>query len=280
MYHRVKHTIVSLLCIMSFSISPSVAFSQSEPEDVTAGNAPALTEVMVEETITLDAAVVTAAAATKTDVQGLEKTITSLSDTSDDSVEKQTLYLPMIQTNGVSVSEVDASAVDASWRTIKFEGFEGVWPNSGWRTYDCNGTANGNYFWDDESWIAASGRWSGWPAGNRLNPATTFYPNNACAWMIYGPFNLSRAQSARLVFNYWNQSELNFDWIGWYASCDGVNFSGFRVSGNSNGWRSVTQSLTGCGRDSTVWIGYKFTSDSSVTDDGPFIDNIYVQEFR
>ena len=186
----------------------------------------------------------------------------------------------MIQASGVSVNEVAASAADASWRTIKFEGFEGAWPNSGWRTYDCNGTANGDYFWDDESWIALSGRWSGWPAGNRLNPATTFYPNNACAWMIYGPFSLRLAQSARLVFNYWNQSERDLDWIGWYASCDGVNFSGFRVSGDSGGWRSATQSLNGCGRDSTVWIGYKFTSDGSVVDDGPFIDNIYIQEFR
>jgi hypothetical protein len=99
------------------------------------------------------------------------------------------------------------------------------------------------------------------------------------SWMVYGPFSLRYALSSRLFFRYWNQSERNFDYFNWYYSCNGANFYGFRVSGDSGGWQYRYMTIP-CTGDSTVWIAFRFTSDGSVTDDGPFVDNVYVQEYR
>ena len=284
MLHRISHHLLTSLLLVSLLFGQALTVSaQSLPEaevGVSTANSPATTETVLEATTALDREdAATTDLSLKQDLQATDKAVASVTDNPQSEEAKRYLYLPMIGASGPNAATADAAQTQAAWQTIKYEGFEGVWPNAGWSTYDCNGTANGNYFFDDENWIAHSGGWSGWPAGNALNPRTTYYPNNACAWMIYGPFSLASAQSARLLFNYWNQSERNFDYIGWYYSCDGVNFTGFRTTGDSAGWRSVTLGI-GCYHDSTVWIGYKFTSDFSNVDDGPFIDDIYLQRYQ
>ncbi len=55
------------------------------------------------------------------------------------------------------------------------------------------------------------------------------------SWMVFGPFDLSNAADAELIFYYWNRSELNYDYFGWYASANGTNYYGTRVSGDSVG---------------------------------------------
>ena len=183
--------------------------------------------------------------------------------------------------NGVSPAAVDG------WTTILNEGFEGTFPYSGWRVLDGDGTANGEYYWDDDDYKPYTGSWSAWAANggrNALDPQYYNYPNNMRSWMIYGPFDLSNATDAELLFNYWNRSEYNYDYFGWYASVNGTNFYGTRVSGDSGGWRSVNFDLTAVPmlgnvtRRSAVWIAFYFSSDSSVTSKGPFVDNVKVQK--
>lgn len=156
------------------------------------------------------------------------------------------------------------------------ESFEGVFPGTNW-------TLLGNPTWNDVSYDKHSGSWSGWCAGSSLNPANGYYADNMNSWMIYGPFSLSDATSAIVSFWYKNRSEASFDYFGWYASVDGVNFSGSRVNGDQNSWRSQifdlsnVPSLGDLRGQSQVWIAFKFESDSSVSGyPGAYVDDIVI----
>ena len=165
------------------------------------------------------------------------------------------------------------------WNTLMTEGFEGLWPDGLWTTYDNNGTTGGDVCWDDENWIAHSGGWSGWAAGgcaNGLDPNFDYYPNDMDSWARYGPFDLSGYPNAELDFWYWNRSEAYFDPFYWSASGDGVNFVGDYVWGDSGGWQHVVFDLSGYAGDSSVWIAFVFQSDFSNVDDGPFVDDVAV----
>lgn len=166
--------------------------------------------------------------------------------------------------------------------TIMSEGFEGAWPTTSW-------TVTGNPTWDDSNYKPRTGSWSAWPArggSSGVDPTTNNYPINMNARMIYGPFNLSNAVGARLTFYYWNQSESNYDWFHWLVSTNATNFYGYRVSGDSNGWQSVTFDLSnvpthGSALGTTcVWVGFFFTSDGSVNYKGPFVDDIVLEKTR
>lgn len=183
-------------------------------------------------------------------------------------------------------AQLEASAVDG-WTTILNDGFEAVpWPFAGWSTYDVNGATNGNYYWDDDDYKPYRGSWSAWPANNALDPAFSNYPNNQRTWMIYGPFSLADAAKATMTFQYWSQTELRYDWLGWFASPNGSSFYGNWVSGDSGGWRPGVidfANVPGYGSmlgDSSVWIGFYFYSDSNTTLKGPFIDDLFIQKFN
>jgi hypothetical protein len=264
------------------------AFAQDQP--LLPSKAPSV-EVMstpdeVDEpasaTLQVDATVATSAVELHDVQQESAKLMPTGQESGEDDNGKRFLYLPLINGGGqgAATEAVDAAAVNASWRTIKYETFEGSFPNSKWQTYDCNGSANGNYFWDDESYKPYQGGWSAWVAGNVFNPAQYYYPNNACSWMIYGPFSLSSAQSARMTFRIWSATERSHDYIGWYVSCDGNNFLGYRDSGYTFTWLSKTLDLSGCLHDSSVWVGFLFTSDKAVGIDGAFVDNVRIEEYR
>jgi hypothetical protein len=171
--------------------------------------------------------------------------------------------------------------------TLVDEDFEGTFPQDSWRTLDSDGTHNGEYYWDDDDAMASSGKNSTWAANggkNGLDPVQYNYPNNMQSWMIYGPFDLSDATSAHFNFHYWNISEINYDYLGWYASPNGKDFYGQRVSGNSTGWKPVSINLASVPAfgnmldDSSVWIAFRFTSDGSDTYRGAFIDQVSVQK--
>lgn len=293
LHYFIRTTFVISLLVTS--ISP--IFAQSAPEvdgGVTASTVAAATEIMDTTVATLDSPMMnTESTAGKENNQTTEKAIPGDSDVSPEDVaqevvEKRSLFLPIVATANTLV-EAASIAPPARWNWLEYELFEGSWPDAGWRTYDCNGSTGGDRYWDDESYKPKTGSWSAWPAGagaNYLNPYTSFYGNNACAWMIYGPFSLQYASAAKLTFNYWNQSERNYDWFEWMASCNGVNFYGTKTSGDSAGWRSQQLDLAkipglgSCLRDSTVWIGFRFSSDGSNVDDGPFVDDVQVQAYQ
>ncbi|MCI0513821.1 choice-of-anchor D domain-containing protein [candidate division KSB1 bacterium] len=188
--------------------------------------------------------------------------------------------------------EINTPTTAAGWTTIMSENFEGDFPGNKWGIYYHNNSAQAGYgyTWDDDAYLPHSGLWSGWCADENytglpdLDPAVDNYPNNTIAWMVYGPFNLSDATDAELLFYYWNQSESNYDYFHCCASIDDNQYYGPRWSGNSNGWVSVNFDLTNvntlgnlCGK-SQVWIAFIFQSDGSNNYKGAFVDDIVLQK--
>ncbi len=169
---------------------------------------------------------------------------------------------------------------------ILHETFEGAFPAGAWFAYDDDGTTNGEVFWDDTSHRPYAGSWSAWCAdgGPDASGPGGNYANNMNAWMVYGPFSLSDAVGGSFSFRYWNVSELGWDYFKYLVSIDGTSFYGTQDSGNSGGWLTRSVDLTSVPTlgdvtgDSSVWVAFHFTSDSSVTYEGAYVDEVYVQK--
>ena len=213
---------------------------------------------------------------------------------SDEPPERQVMRAGEMELPQQAASRMETSGApikllaEASWVSLMTQNFEGTFPSGAWQAYDGNGSTNGDYFWDDDDYKPHNGSWSAWAANggaNGLDPALYYYPNNTRSWMMYGPVDLSDANDAELQFYYWNQSESNYDWLGWYASTNGSNFYGYEVSGDSQGWKFVNFDLTNVPTlgdvtgDSSVWIAFVFESDTTNVDDGPFIDDVLLQKY-
>jgi hypothetical protein len=167
------------------------------------------------------------------------------------------------------------------------ENFEGYFPSAGWEVFDDDGSTNGEYYWDDDDYKPHQGSWSAWCANggaNGLDPQYNNYPNNCKSWMIYGPFSLSDAVDAELLFYYWLDSESGYDYFYWVASINGTNFYGYSISGNSGGWWYENFDLTNVPTlgnltgKSSVWIAFYFGSDLSNTYKGAFVDDVVLQK--
>lgn len=166
--------------------------------------------------------------------------------------------------------EIQANAVN-----LMSEKFEGAFPSGLWDAFDNDGATNGEYYWDDDNYRPYEGSWSAWAAAggaDGLDPEFSNYPNNAQSWMIYGPFDLSKSGSAYFDFYYWNDSEETYDLFSWGASGDGTTFTATTVSGYSGGWVYERFNLGPWLGDSSVWIGFEFTSDYIYTYEGPYVD--------
>lgn len=172
-------------------------------------------------------------------------------------------------------SPVRLPSAARGWTPIMTEDFEGTFPDGKW-------TLLGDPGWSRETYRWHGAWWSGYCAGGGTNgvypPGP--YPNNMSAWMIYGPFDLSTATDAELRFYYWLQSEAGYDYFKYYASIDGTNFYGFRTSGDISDWRfgklelNCVPGLGDVTGQSSVWIAFKFDSDSSVAYEGAYVDDI------
>jgi hypothetical protein len=197
----------------------------------------------------------------------------------DDGFEPAQATLPL---ESVFVPEVEGEKVISESEplaatTIFNETFEGSFPGTSWTLY-------GDPTWDDTSYDKHGGSWSGWCGDSSLNPADG-YTDNMAAWMVYGPFSLADATSASMSFWYKNLSESGFDYFGWYASVDGVNFYGYKISGDQNSWRSQVFDLTNVYTlgdlrgQPQVWIAFVFTSDglySGPMYTGAFVDDVII----
>jgi hypothetical protein len=198
----------------------------------------------------------------------------------DDGSEPAQATLPL---ESVFVPEVEGEKVISDSEplaatTIFNETFEGAFPGTSWTLY-------GTPTWDDTSYDKHGGSWSGWCADSSLNPADG-YTDNMNAWMVYGPFSLADATSASMSFWYKNLSESGYDYFGWYASVDGVNYSGYHISGNQNSWRSQVFDLTNVYTlgdlrgQPQVWIAFNFTSDGSNSGPagytGAYVDDVII----
>jgi hypothetical protein len=165
------------------------------------------------------------------------------------------------------------------------EGFEGAFPGS-WTVFDNNGTTGGDVYWDDTNFRAYAGSWSGGCADGGANAPSPggSYPANMDSWMMRGPFNLSDANAAALTFRYWNRSESGFDYFKFLVSTNGVNFYGYQTSGDSGGWQSGSLDLANVPAlgsvigQPQVWIAFVFSSDSTISNEGAYVDEVLLQK--
>ncbi|MFB3897577.1 MAG: kelch repeat-containing protein, partial [bacterium] len=169
----------------------------------------------------------------------------------------------------------------SGWTTLLSEGFEGVFPYTGW-------SVSGNPTWDDDDYKPHTGSWSAWCANGGtqgLDPAVSNYTSNMNAWMSYGPFSLTDCTGAELSFYLWNESETNKDYFWYGVSTDGSNYYANVESGSTGGWvshhidLSAAPSIGDLRGQPEVWINFVFTSNSTVNYKGAFIDDILIRKY-
>ncbi len=178
---------------------------------------------------------------------------------------------------GVDVQGASPAATEAGWIVIENEGFEGVWPDAGWFTYDYNGPAVGGFVaWDDTvRRHFGSGSWSAHPTDGVMP-----YGANQHTWMRYGPFSLVGATDAKFSFNYYLATDLRFDFFSWEYSCDsGVSWVSQQKSGSAD-WKTVTVKLKPCLGDSAVYVRFGFVSNYTFQYEGPYVDNVLIQKYQ
>jgi len=170
------------------------------------------------------------------------------------------------------------------WQDIKSETFEGWFPNAGWTLLDANPNDGKEYLWDDDDkdGRAHNGSWAAWPANGGADgydpTADPRYPPNMASWMIYGPFDLSDAKAAEMVFWLWRQIEVNYDYVFFGLSSDGSTFTGNRWDGTA-GWEEKRYSLNSYLGDSSVWVAWLFVSDNTIQYEGPWVDDILIRKY-
>jgi len=176
-----------------------------------------------------------------------------------------------------------------SWTSLLSEDFEGTFPKTGWSLY-------GNPTWGKRGYRTYAGAFSGYAVGdggNGVNPPGP-YPNNANSWLVAGPFDLTQATDAQVLFHAWIDTEYRSDteqddfWV--VASTDEENWWGDYWYGDwtgpddCNGWCNETFDLRDvyhlgnlCGQPK-VWVAFGFVSDShSSNDEGVYIDDINIR---
>jgi subtilisin family serine protease len=170
---------------------------------------------------------------------------------------------------------------DVSRSQIKQETFEGAFPNA-WSLY-------GNPSWGRTAYRKYAGSYSGYCVGSSVT-APGPYPNNANSWMIFGPFSLAGVTDARVNLQAWIRTESGYDKFAVYASTDRAWFYGYEWWGDwathsgGTGWMNIGFDLKrvfGLGDlrgQPQVWIAIRFLSDSSVTFEGAYIDNIVIEK--
>jgi hypothetical protein len=178
------------------------------------------------------------------------------------------------------ISENSIKMYNENPAVVMYEGFEGLFPSTGWEIL-------GDPTWDDDDYVAYAGYWSVWCANggkSGIDPQYYYYQNNMDAWAIYGPFDLSDAESGSFSFRYWGKTESDYDFFSYLVSINGQNFYGYTLSGDSGGWVEKSIDLTDVPDignvigQNQVWIAFNFESDSSVTDEGAFVDEVYVHK--
>jgi hypothetical protein len=109
------------------------------------------------------------------------------------------------------------------------------------------------------------------------------------SWLVHGPFSLAGASEAWVDFYFRNESEPGLDVLYWTASINNFNFyiggsnSGDYAAGPyGNGYNLMRFNLRNVPTlgnllgQPEVWLGFIFQSDGSVTDRGPFLDDVRV----
>jgi len=112
----------------------------------------------------------------------------------------------------------------------------------------------------------------GGPDGKDPVPGDANYLNLMDTWMVYGPVDLSNTEAIQLDF-FLKYEIVNGDHLYFGYSTDGTNYVMQERHGSEDwAWHyDLYDNLVG---QNQVWFGWQFTSDSSSTWGGPWIDGI------
>jgi putative hemolysin len=150
--------------------------------------------------------------------------------------------------------------------TILFsEDFEGSWPGN-WTVGDWN-NYSGEDYWGQSDYRAYGGNFSAYCA-NVSDISGQYYDNSMDAFVVRA-VNLSGYDSAVLSYKYWLDCEINWDRLypGYF---DGWWHWGQYHTGHNSNWASATIEVPA----TATQVGFRFYSDSSVTYEGAYIDDV------
>ncbi len=90
----------------------------------------------------------------------------------------------------------------------------------------------------------------------------------------------SAAVMADAVFYLWREIEANYDYLAFEISHDGVAFQELaRWSDVDKSWTRQDVDFNEYVGDNSVWVAWRFYSDSTVTRDGPWVDDITIWKY-
>ncbi len=178
------------------------------------------------------------------------------------------------------------TATPSGWVEIVREDFEGEFPTGLWFTYQSSQA--GVFTWAPRSCRPRTGDRSAWSVGGGADGSQlacgSDYPDETQTQLVYGPFSLEDAVSAKLAFYTWSNTQYQSDTIYWGASTDGILFWGERDSGADTSWRfkefnlscvPVWGTCTSFMGEPEVWIMFSFESDEVFNrSEGWYLDDI------
>ena len=135
-------------------------------------------------------------------------------------------------------------------------------------------------------WSESDGKWGltttsySSPTNSYTDSPTGSYTNSVNTWIqLVNSIDLSGAVTADLAFNQRYKTEGGYDFCYVEASTDGgATWSqvGPKYSGNSGGWGAVSLSLADFCGTANFKLRYRFTSDSYITDEGWYVDDVTI----
>lgn len=191
------------------------------------------------------------------------------------SVKKRPLTTPDALPGFVRVRDGRAEKMT----TLLSSGFEGSFPGADWSLL---ALGQSDVTWGRSTQRASTGAASVWCAqsGSDAPGPGSDVPVNTQSWMIAGPFDLSSTTSGELAFDLWLETESGFDFFFAAASTDGSNFTALGTDQSTTGWDRFALDLTQWGAlgnltgRSAVWFAFLYESDSSVTREGAYVDEV------
>ena len=164
--------------------------------------------------------------------------------------------------------------------TVFSEDFEGTFPDDNWLAADSN-PDSGEDYWDDTSYREYGGSWSGYCADIGDTGSGHEYDNNMYAYMIRKYLiDTSNWGSVTLSYDSWYEIESGYDYLRVIVTDDGGSNwyeIGDKFDGNSGGWGYHSVTVPDEYLTTQFSIGFRFYSDSSVTYEGAYVDNIELE---
>lgn len=197
-------------------------------------------------------------------------------------------FTAVIDSSLLNQTPVNIALANADWTEVLSETFESAL-GIGWTSVDVSTTDSGEYKWEREDFTPSptmGDTTSAWAVGGGLEGSgltvnVDGYPNNVDSWLIYGPIDMSGVISASLTFDYWLEVD-GGDGFAVAVSTSGsdtATFTGSQTFNTTppNTWSSSSYDLSSVFGESTVYIGFNFTSDASGNAGnlpGALLDNI------